>query len=104
VSLKREKEVTVTDPKGGKIWLLNELEYANGFIYSNVWYKDFIHKIDPVTFIIVETIDFSQLYPTAKRRINRADCLNGIAHNKADNTFTLTGKLWPNYYVGQVMA
>lgn len=28
---------------------LNELEYVNGSIYANVWYKDVIYKIDAST-------------------------------------------------------
>ena len=31
-------------------------------------------------------------------RPRSADCLNGIAYNKTDKTFLVTGKLWPKYY------
>jgi len=33
---------------------INELEYANGFIYANVWYKDILLKIDPTSGSIVK--------------------------------------------------
>lgn len=98
VTLTKKQQLTVTDPSGEKVWALNELEYVNGYVYANVWYKDYIYKIDPHTARVVKKFDFTSLYPAAKRRIERADCLNGIAYNKKDNTFTLTGKFWPQYH------
>ena len=77
---------------------INELEYVNGYIYANVWYKDHILKIDPRTAQVVETVDFSALYPPALRRSHQADCLNGIAYDKRSSTFFLTGKLWHKVY------
>jgi glutamine cyclotransferase len=76
---------------------VNELEYVNGYIYANVWYKDIIIKIDPKDGSIVKTVDLKRLYPKSKR-IKTADCLNGISYNTTDKSFTLTGKLWPSYY------
>jgi glutamine cyclotransferase len=29
--------------------MLNELEWVNGFVLANVWFKDVIYKIDPST-------------------------------------------------------
>ena len=31
---------------------LNELEYIHGYVYANVWYKDYIYKIDPNTGVV----------------------------------------------------
>lgn len=97
VKLRKKKSVTVTNPAGGKVWHINELEYVHGFVYANVWYKDYILKIDPHTAKVVSRLDFTDIYPTATRN-RHADCFNGIAYNKADNTFLLTGKLWPQYH------
>ena len=76
---------------------INELQYVDGFIYANIWYKDFIIKIDSSTGQVVQTYDLTDLYPH-KTRSPRADCLNGIAYNIVENSFLLTGKQWPLYY------
>ena len=40
---------------------INELEYHNGFIYSNVWQKPIILKIDPKTGEVLGKFDFSEI-------------------------------------------
>lgn len=90
--------ITVNDPKTSKKYVhINELEYADGFIYANVWYKDLILKIDPSNGVIVSKYDMTNLYPKSSRTYS-ADCLNGIAFNESDSSFLLTGKQWPSYY------
>ncbi len=39
-------------------------------------------------------LHMAHLYPTAERA-RGADCMNGIAYNATDDTYLLTGKLWP---------
>ena len=47
--------ITVTDPETKKkVIRINELEWVDGYIYANVWYKDIILKIDPNTGFIVQ--------------------------------------------------
>ena len=84
---------------GKKADNLNELEYVDGFIYSNVWYENNILKIDANTGLVVEVFDLSSLWPMRERVSTSADCLNGIAYDKAKEAFYLTGKLWPKYYL-----
>lgn len=97
-TLNKVKELVVYDPQSKKsISRVNELEYVDGFIYANVWYKDILLKIDAATGLVVQKVDLSTLYPKSSR-IPTADCLNGIAHDAASNTLLLTGKLWPHYY------
>ncbi len=76
---------------------VNELEYVGGYIYANVWYKDYILKIDPDSGEVVRTYDLQDLWPR-RERPRTADCLNGIAYSAADDSFILTGKLWSKYY------
>lgn len=97
--LAKSHEIVVKRSDGMETKLVNELQYneKNGFLYSNVWYTNQILKIDISNGIINETIDLQSLYPL-RIRAKTADCLNGIAYNKTDDTFLLTGKLWPNYY------
>ena len=41
---------------------LNELEFANGYIYANVWFRDILLKIDPSNGNVVKTYNISTLY------------------------------------------
>ena len=45
---------------------INELEFANGYIYANVWFRDILLKIDPSNGNVVKTYDISTLYHTEK--------------------------------------
>ncbi|WP_447640026.1 MULTISPECIES: glutaminyl-peptide cyclotransferase [Chitinophagaceae] len=97
-----EKIVGVTDqygPKGG----INELEYVDGMIYSNVFGTDIILKIDPSSGKIIGTLDMTDI--NKKNGINYVtgghdnnDVLNGIAYNPTTKTFFVTGKRWPKIF------
>lgn len=82
---------------GQPIFSLNELEYANGHIYANIWYSNFILEIDPPTGRVKRVIDCSELAaienPTDPRAV-----LNGIAYCPERNTFYCTGKLWKKMF------
>jgi glutaminyl-peptide cyclotransferase len=44
------KKIRVIDPETDTdVRYINELEYVDGFVYANIWYKDTIIKIDPKT-------------------------------------------------------
>jgi glutamine cyclotransferase len=74
---------------------LNELEYHNGFIYSNIWFKPTILKIDPKTGEVVGKFDFTKITnPNIKK--NENNVLNGIAF-KGENML-VTGKNWSKIY------
>ena len=97
-SLTVVKHVKVTHPNTGKgIVNINELQYVDGFIYANVWFRDEVLRIDPSSGRVLETYDLSHLYPR-RQRSPTADVLNGIAYNPAEGSFLVTGKLWPQYY------
>lgn len=41
-------KITVLDPKtNSHVRRINELEWVDGFIYANVWYRDILLKINP---------------------------------------------------------
>ncbi len=75
---------------------INELEYAKGAIYANVWGYDTILKIDPRTGRVLATIDASGLLTADERK--HADVLNGIAYDPGRETFLITGKYWPKLF------
>jgi len=73
---------------------INELEYHNGFIYSNVWQKPIILKINPSNGEIVGIIDLTNI--AKQNTTGNDDVLNGIAF-KGDNML-VTGKNWSRIY------
>jgi len=78
---------------------LNELECAGDYVYANVWYFDYILKIDKTNGVVVGLIDASSLFATENdtpRDSNQV--LNGIVYLPDSDTFLLTGKLWPHSY------
>lgn len=94
---KATKTIQVND-ENGRVENVNELEYINGFIYANVYQKNFIVKIDPSTGNVVGKLNLSSLVEEAKQRYAGAQQLNGIAFDSAANKIYVTGKLWPTIY------
>ena len=89
------KSIQVTHTKGF-VSNLNELEYVEGSIYANIWTTDQIVKIEAKTGKVQAFIDLSTLKNSIKKR--DIDVLNGIAYNKSNDSFYITGKLWPSIY------
>lgn len=77
---------------------LNELEYIKGFIYANIWTKNYIVKIDPASGDVVGLLDLSLLMDKAKSKYKEANVVNGIAYNPVTDKVVVTGKLWPEMY------
>ena len=82
---------------GRRLDRLNELEFAGGFLYANIWYSDSIAKISPRSGEVVAVYDMSGLYPRRQRQ-SREMVLNGIAYDEAADRFFLTGKNWPRLF------
>lgn len=72
---------------------LNELEWAEGLIYANVWQNNGIVRIDPETGKVRAVIDAAGLLSPMDRA--GVDVLNGIAYDPESRTFWITGKYWP---------
>ncbi len=72
---------------------VNELEYAGGFLYGNIWRTNEIARIDPKTGHVTAIVDASGLLSEEEKA--GTDVLNGIAWNPETETFMITGKLWP---------
>jgi glutamine cyclotransferase len=93
------KRVTVTED-GLPVNRLNELEYINGEVWANVWYTDFIVRIDPATGQIRSKLDLTGLHATR----GADDVLNGIAWDESAERLFVTGKLWSSLYEVEVVA
>jgi glutamine cyclotransferase len=96
------KQVAVTEA-GVPAVNLNELEYAEGFIYANQWQYHYILKIDPASGAVVAKYDFSDLVKNVQNENPFLDTrnnavLNGIAYEPSSKKFFITGKLWPKAY------
>uniref|UniRef100_K3WSH2 Glutamine cyclotransferase n=1 Tax=Globisporangium ultimum (strain ATCC 200006 / CBS 805.95 / DAOM BR144) TaxID=431595 RepID=K3WSH2_GLOUD len=77
---------------------LNEIEFANGFIYANIWFQAVIVKIDPQSGDIVSVFDCAQLMDPSITRGDHNAVLNGIAYDADEDVFYVTGKLWNTVY------
>jgi glutamine cyclotransferase len=88
---RHEQGTTKTSP----INHLNELEYYNGYVLSNVWYTNVILRIDPETGNVERIHHFDNIY---KDRHEKADCFNGIALSEKTGELFVTGKWWPHLY------
>ena len=72
---------------------INELEWVNGYIWANVYLTDSIVKINPDTGIVEGYVDL----PALRNKLQNnpeAEAFNGIAYNKDNGHFYVTGKDW----------
>jgi len=83
---------------GKPLMHLNELEYAKGFVYANVWYKNFIVEISAESGIVRRVIDCSELVRIEGPPVID-NVLNGIAYDERGDEWYLTGKRWKNIFV-----
>lgn len=86
---------------------LNELEYAQGSVWANLFQSWDIVRINPATGCVEASADLKPLrlrMNTAERKYIESESnfvLNGIAHDPATGQFILTGKNWPSLFFGR---
>jgi glutamine cyclotransferase len=80
-----------------KIKSINELEWINGKIYTNVWFKDAIAVVNPVNGAVEGILNLSDLRKSMND-ITTDDVLNGIAYNPKTKTIFVTGKNWSKMF------
>jgi len=84
--------------RGRPVPRLNELEFARGRLYANVWYSDRIAVIDPADGGVEAWIDLAALrrgFAKPPGWNEREHVLNGIAFDAKTGHFLVTGKCWP---------
>lgn len=82
---------------GENIEFMNELEYADGYLYANIWQTYNIIKVDLKTRKVVTVYDFEKVIDglgISKEDREKMNVLNGIAHIEG-NRFYITGKMYP---------
>jgi glutamine cyclotransferase len=92
--------IDVYDDKGA-IDGVNELEFIDGKLYSNVYTQDTILVINPKTGAVLQRVNMKNLWPTADRPADfdsLNNVLNGIAWDEKGKRLFVTGKKWPHLY------
>ena len=79
----------------GPISNLNELEFIDGLIYSNIWTTNLVAVIDPQNGKVIAIIDASELVIKGK---GNGEVLNGIAYNSRSKKIYMTGKYWSKLF------
>jgi glutamine cyclotransferase len=92
------RTLAVTE-NGQPVTRLNELECVGDTIYANVWMTDRIVAIAALNGMVRGSIDASGLLTAEERKKAGSEAiLNGIAFDPSNNTFLITGKLWPKLF------
>ena len=84
-----------------KVEKLNELEFVNGLIYTNIWQQNTILIINPTSGKVEGVANLNGLKTTIEKEQNLDDAdevLNGIAFDKDNNRLFVTGKHWSKLY------
>ncbi|MBB6306799.1 glutaminyl-peptide cyclotransferase [Xanthobacter tagetidis] len=79
------------------VGFLNELEFARGRLYANVWQTPFIAIIDPAAGTLAGWIDLTGINPDPAA-LKYPYVLNGIAFDEATGNLLVTGKCWPHVW------
>lgn len=90
-------EVTAyQDGKPIKVTGINELECVGDYVYANVFTRNEILKISTKNWIVEKVYDMTPLVNEVDERLhlNREQVLNGIAYDKKEKDFLITGKMW----------
>jgi glutaminyl-peptide cyclotransferase len=97
----KETGTLVVRDSGHAVPFLNELEFARGLIWANVWHSDGIAAIDPVTGQVVAWLylaDLRKQLQMPNTRDPAENVLNGIAYDARTDRFLVTGKRWPTLF------
>lgn len=97
----RVKNILPIYDQKGPVYMLNELEFINGFVYANVYQTNTIVKIDTQEGKVVGKIDLTGLIGQYAPEFHpKADdeVLNGIAFDSTTNSLFITGKRWPKLF------
>lgn len=89
------RSINVHDDNG-PISQINELEFARGAIWANIYTTKDIIRINPETGAVTGKMNFASL--PGVDSVGRSEAMNGIAYDSAANSFYITGKRWSKIY------
>ena len=87
--------------EGKPLTKLNELEFARGVVYANVWFSDFIFEISPQNGEVQRIIDCSAIVAEENPQSDQ-HVLNGIAYVPSSDLFYVTGKNWKKLFLIEI--
>lgn len=90
-----KKTLRVTDD-GLPVRDLNELEYARGVLLANIWYRDEIAAIDPISGRVLFWLNLAPLRAHLEKG---AEVANGIAWDAPKGRLYVTGKYWDKMFL-----
>ena len=98
-TLKPSHVVKVSDA-GKAVDKLNELECLGDYIIANQWRESHLLIIHALTGTVLAKVDLSALALDAAKPglLDPEAVLNGIAYDADDDSWLVTGKLWPKIY------
>ena len=85
-----------------KLIRINELEYVDGILYTNIYQSDKIACIEASTGRVLRYLDLKDLLKN-EQITKKIDVLNGIAYNSENGHFYVTGKWWPSLFEIQLL-
>jgi glutamine cyclotransferase len=91
------RRTLIVTEAGRPLRLLNDLAFAGGALFANIFMTDTIARIDPETGVVSARLDLSHIVAESGRRDVR-DVLNGIAWDADGDRLFVTGKNWPRLY------
>ncbi len=77
---------------------LNELECRGTEVWANVWETSSVVRIEATTGAVTGILDLAGLAEPDPSVTDPGAVLNGIAYDRASDTWLVTGKLWPTMY------
>ncbi len=88
----------------GPLYYINEMEWIDGYIWANIYGKDNMAVINPITGKVTATVHIANLID--RKHNTKAGVMNGIAYDSVSKKVYLTGKNWPfikvcNSYFGE---
>jgi glutamine cyclotransferase len=87
----------------GKIPSLNELEWIDGKIFANIYQKNGVAIINPITGGVEGVINFKPLSKLVRVKDELNEVLNGIAYHPERKTIFVTGKNWDKLFEVKIM-
>ena len=94
------KTLSIKDGKS-PLTQVNELEWIDGQIFANIYQTERIARISPEDGQVTGWLDLAALRKQLSKP-NRAEVLNGIAHDPITGNLLVTGKYWPQMFVIKV--
>ncbi|CAB9517135.1 Glutamine cyclotransferase [Seminavis robusta] len=98
-TLKQKRKHQIMRLSGHPAVRINELEWWRDRVVANVWYRNVLLIINPVTGLVEKEYDFNDIWNQAGATKNdKAEVFNGISISDDPDVLYVTGKWWGNMF------